>query len=74
MRKSRKKERKPIPVPLTSMGDIAFLLIIFFMLASDFIKEPNLKVEPPRSEHVKKTEVAVVTRVAMDAELTVGMP
>ena len=31
------------------MGDIAFLLIIFFMLASNFMKTANVDMEEPRS-------------------------
>ena len=66
MGKPLRKKRKAIPVPLTSMGDIAFLLIIFFMLLSEFAKDRDLPITLPRSEHVKKTEPTVVARVAID--------
>ena len=46
MRFQRRKRLRPL-IPLASMGDIAFLLIIFFMLTSVFMKEGHIKVEPP---------------------------
>lgn len=63
----RKKKRKTIPIPVASMGDIAFLLIIFFLVCSEASKDNSkLKLEPPVSEHVKKTKVTVVARVDID--------
>lgn len=67
MRRSRRKKRKPIALPIASMGDIAFLLIIFFLVCSEASKDNgNIKVELPFSQHVKKTTVNVVARVAID--------
>ena len=50
------------------MGDIAFLLIIFFLLASEFARDKDVPLELPRSERVEKTEAAVVARVAVDSD------
>lgn len=50
------------------MGDIAFLLIIFFLVCSEAVKDnSNLPVEPPTSEYVEKTKAKVVAYVAVDA-------
>lgn len=68
MKASRKKKRRKVQVPIASMGDIAFLLIIFFMLLSEFSKDKDLPIELPRSDQVKKTEVVVVARVAVAAD------
>ena len=68
MKASRKKKRRKVQVPIASMGDIAFLLIIFFMLLSEFSKDKDLPIELPRSDQVKKTEIVVVARVAMAAD------
>ncbi len=67
MKRSWKCKRRKVKVPLTSMGDIAFLLIIFFLLLSEFAKDRDLPIALPASEHVEKTEVAVAARVAIDA-------
>jgi biopolymer transport protein ExbD len=67
MKSSRRKKRKPIPVPVASMGDIAFLLIIFFLVCSESIKDKsNLPLELPQSEHVETTKATVVAYVSID--------
>lgn len=45
----RKKKRMDLVLPTSSMGDIAFLLIIFFILASNFMKSANIEAEKPSS-------------------------
>jgi biopolymer transport protein ExbD len=65
-KRPQRKKRRTVPVPIASMGDIAFLLIIFFMVCSEVSKEKNLAVVLPLSEHVKKTEAVVVARIAID--------
>lgn len=58
----RRSRRKHPYIPTASMGDIAFLLIIFFMLCSNFVKEASITLTPPRSddlEKVKETPVSV---------------
>ena len=65
--KRRKKKRRTIPIPITNMGDIAFLLIIFFLVCSEASKDNSkLKIDPPISEHVEKTKAVVVARVDID--------
>ena len=47
---------------MTTMGDIAFLLIIFFMLTSTFAKDTGLDITLPKalsSEKLDKREVTV---------------
>jgi biopolymer transport protein ExbD len=66
-RKSKSKRRKPVPVPVASMGDIAFLLIIFFLVCSEVTKDKsNLQVSLPLSEYVEKVESRTAARVAVD--------
>ncbi len=45
----KKRRRNAVMVPVASMGDIAFLLIIFFMLCSNFAKEAGLQIKPARA-------------------------
>jgi biopolymer transport protein ExbD len=66
-RSPQRKKRRTVTVPVASMGDIAFLLIIFFLVCSEASKEKSdLDVTPPTSEHVRKTEVPVAARVVID--------
>lgn len=63
------KKRRAVPVPVASMGDIAFLLIIFFLVCSEVAKDKtNLDLMLPQSEYVEKVEIPVVARIAMDKE------
>ena len=65
----QRKKRRGVPVPIASMGDIAFLLIIFFLVCSEVSKDnSNLQVTLPFSEHVEKIEASVVARVAVDKD------
>lgn len=50
------------------MGDIAFLLIIFFLLLSEFNKDKNLPIKLPRSTKVKKVKVKIAARVDIDQD------
>ena len=40
------------------MGDIAFLLIIFFMLASNFMQTANVEMEEAKSSSLEQQEAA----------------
>lgn len=64
----RKKKRRAVAVPVASMGDIAFLLIIFFLVCSEESKEKSMEVVLPKSSYVEKTKVPVVARVAIDKD------
>lgn len=67
MKRSRRQRRKPVTLPIASMGDIAFLLIIFFLVCSESVKDNSkVPVALPFSEHVEKTKATVVARVTID--------
>jgi biopolymer transport protein ExbD len=63
----RKRKRADLVLPLTSFGDIAFLMIIFFMLASNFMKTANMELTEPRSSGLEKQEPAKAS-VVLDEE------
>jgi biopolymer transport protein ExbD len=51
----KRRPRKPqIMVPVASMGDLAFLLIIFFMVCSNFAKQRPVPMTPPQSIDVNQ--------------------
>jgi len=52
----RRKKKPNLVLPLSSMGDIAFLLIIFFMLASNFMKTGNVDLEKPAAPSLDQQE------------------
>ena len=68
----RRKKKMSLVVPTSSMGDIAFLLIIFFMLASTFMKTANVQVENPESPAIE-AQPAPLVEVLVDSSGTVWM-
>jgi biopolymer transport protein ExbD len=66
MKIKRPRRRMPF-VPTASFGDIAFLLIIFFMVASVFMKEANIKVKPAVSPDIEKVSNPPVS-VILDSD------
>jgi len=62
----KRKKRRVASVPVASMGDIAFLLIIFFILLSDFNKDKTLDMVLPFSKKVEKVDDRIVARVDID--------
>ena len=66
----RRKRRKMIPVPVASMGDIAFLLIIFFMVCSRFAKDPGVSIEAPTTVNVSKLDdYPIVVLIDKEAQI-----
>jgi biopolymer transport protein ExbD len=57
----RRRRRLPTVVPVASIGDIAFLLIIFFMLTSQFMKQANIELEEPIGPDIERVEKSPLT-------------
>lgn len=69
LRNRRRKRRAAIPVPLASLGDIAFLLIIFFVLVSNF-KDQSVDLEQPAAPNIERLESAgLVVSVDRDGQV-----
>jgi len=50
-------------IPTSSMGDIAFLLLIFFMVTTIFREESGLPVELPRAEAGEEVNRELVSNI-----------
>jgi len=61
--RSAKKEPQ---IPTSSMGDIVFLLLIFFMVTTVFRKETGLPVELPRAEAGEEAQRELVSNIYID--------
>lgn len=55
--------RKDTYIPTSSMGDIAFLLLIFFMVTTIFRDETGLPVELPRAEAGEEVNREMVSNI-----------
>lgn len=61
--RSAKKEPQ---IPTSSMGDIVFLLLIFFMVTTVFRKETGLPVELPRAEAGEEVQREMISNIYID--------
>jgi biopolymer transport protein ExbD len=59
----RNRRKVSVMVSVASMGDIAFLLIIFFILASNFAQEAHIEYDPAKSSDIEKMERSQVSVV-----------
>ena len=62
------KPDRPMQVNMTSMVDIVFLLIIFFVLVSQFISADNILVELPDPERSLAKAVELPERVVLNCQ------
>ncbi len=70
MKVERRRKKMKISVPIASMGDIAFLLIIFFMIASNFVKEAHVDLEEATSSDIETIEECKISvSVDKDAQI-----
>jgi biopolymer transport protein ExbD len=46
----KEKKRKSPGINITSLIDVMFILLIFFMISSSFIEQPGMKLELPASQ------------------------
>ncbi|MFH1843903.1 MAG: biopolymer transporter ExbD [bacterium] len=55
-------------IPTSSMGDIAFLLLIFFMVTTIFREETGLVVELPRAEAGEEVNREMISNIYINSE------
>ncbi|NIR49460.1 biopolymer transporter ExbD [candidate division KSB1 bacterium] len=51
-----KQKRRKVFINITSLIDVLFLLLIFFMISSTFLEQPGIKLELPKAESAVVTE------------------
>jgi len=54
MAKVKRGTKPNTDIPTTSMGDISFLLLLFFMVSTVFVKEKGLDVILPKAKEIEK--------------------
>lgn len=63
----RRRRQIPLLIPFASIGDIVFLLVIFFVLTSNFIQEAHVKLTPAVSVDLARMKPGTVT-VSLDRD------
>lgn len=51
------KKKKKVTINVTSLIDVLFLLLIFFMVSSTFKEQPGMKLELPEAQSAEIAEV-----------------
>ena len=64
----KRRSKVESTIPSSSMADIAFLLLIFFMVSTVFNVEKGLPVRLPRAEESKKVPKKGISHVWMDSQ------
>jgi biopolymer transport protein ExbD len=59
---------KGVSIPTASMGDIAFLLLIFFMVTTIFREESGLTVELPRAEAGEEVNRELISNIYINRQ------
>jgi len=69
----KEKKKKSQGINITSLIDVMFILLIFFMVSSSFIEQPGMKLELPA---IKSQEVARIENLVMfvskDGKIMIG--
>lgn len=72
MQFSESKHRK-VTINITSLIDVLFLLLIFFMVSSTFIEQPGMKLELPESKSATTERIKdLVLEIAPDGSIVVN--
>ena len=60
MRKRRRSEEEDSGIDLTPMLDVVFIMLIFFIVTTSFVKESGIDVNRPSASTAKKKERATI--------------
>lgn len=60
MRRRRKSEEEDTGIDLTPMLDVVFIMLIFFIVTTSFVKESGIDVNRPSASTAKKKERATI--------------
>ena len=64
---ARKRKRLQVQIPLTSLIDIVFLLLIYFLLTTNFMVDEGIKIKLPQAKAAAPQTEEVIT-VYVDQE------
>jgi biopolymer transport protein ExbD len=69
----KEQKRRRTSINITSLIDVLFILLIFFMVSSSFIEQPGMKLELPtiQSKEVERVE-NLVMHISQDGAIFLG--
>ena len=65
MRRRFKKKREESEINITPMLDIVFIMLIFFIVTTSFVKEISIDVNRPTKSPIKEQKKSEVISVRM---------
>ena len=72
MQFSEKPKRK-VRINITSLIDVLFLLLIFFMVSSTFLEQPGMKLDLPEAKSFEvESQEELVLHISPDGSLFLG--
>ncbi|MCU0644715.1 MAG: biopolymer transporter ExbD [bacterium] len=67
------KKRHKVIINITSLIDVLFLLLIFFMISSTFVEQPGMKLELPESKSAITEKIKdLVLQINADGTMTLN--
>ncbi len=70
MRFREKRITRTSIINLTPMVDVLFLILLFFLVTSNFIEQPNIKLELPSTKYASTSKLAEwVLTISQDGKL-----
>jgi biopolymer transport protein ExbD len=74
MRKKRRRAAEEAEINITPMLDIVFIMLIFFIVTTSFVKEIALDLNRPSSEPREEKEISevITVRIAASGQIEVG--
>jgi len=67
------KKRHKVLINITSLIDVLFLLLIFFMISSTFVEQPGMKLELPESKSALTEKIKdLVLQINADGTMTLN--
>jgi biopolymer transport protein ExbD len=66
--KFKRQSRNELPVDITSLIDVVFLLLIFFMVSTTFTKESHLEVDLPKADGAPGVATAKQLEVVISSD------
>jgi len=70
MRRRRRKQEEENSIDLTPMLDVVFIMLIFFIVTTSFVKESGIDVNRPTASTAKKKERAsILVAISQNGEI-----
>lgn len=69
----RERPRRRVFINITSLIDVLFLLLIFFMVSSTFLEQPGMKLDLPASKSFEvEQQKELIVHISREGQLFLG--